>query len=196
VEFPSAIALQMHLLSHEGDRGDGFAAGLKQLGTDLTRVVPSLLAVSLTLVRLGYDVAVTTLAPLAESSRVTASLAVPLTAGETGDALLMQAGEPGAFILLADDLAGHLGPGDPPLQIDRHLALLPTAPNTSIEFVLAELRVVNQALGILIDRGCTPEAAVDEIQRRARTTGGTMGAVGRRILAGLSPTGGGDPPAP
>ena len=68
------MALQLHLLSREGDRGDSFAAGLNQLGADLTHLVPSLLAVSLTLVRLGYDVAVTALAPHAELSRVAASL--------------------------------------------------------------------------------------------------------------------------
>jgi hypothetical protein len=187
VEFTSAMALQLHLLSRDGDRGDSFAAELSQLGTDLTRLVPSLLAVSLTLPRLGYDVAVTALAPQAELSTVVASLALPLVAGESGDALLLQAGDVGAFLLFADDLAGLVGPGYPPIEVDQHLALLPAAPATSIDFVLAELRAVNQAIGTLLDRGFTPETAIADIDRRAVATGRTSGAVSRRILADLSP---------
>jgi hypothetical protein len=188
VEFTSAMASQLHLLSHDDDRGDGFAAGLIQLGTDLTRLVPSLLAVSLTLPRLGYDVAVTALAPRAELSPVAASLAVPLVAGESGEALLLQAADVGAFLLLADDLANLIGPGCPPIEVDRHLDLVPTAPATSIEFVLSELRVVNQAIGMLLDRGFTPETAITDLDRRAAATGLTIGAVSRRMLTELPPT--------
>jgi hypothetical protein len=182
------MALQLHLLSGDGDRGDSFAAGLSQLGTDLARLVPSLLAVSLSLPRLGYDVAVTALAPHAELSAVAASLAVPLVAGESGDALLLQASDAGAFLLLAVDLADLIGPGYPPIELDQQLGRLRTAPATSIEFVLAELRVVNQVIGILLDQGFTPETAIADLDRRAAATGRTIGAVSHRILVDLSPS--------
>jgi hypothetical protein len=187
VEIPSALAQQLHLLSHESDREDDFAAALTQVGTDLARVVPSLLAVSLTLGRLGSDVAVTALAPRAESSRVAASLAIPLTAGELRDALLLQAGDPGAFLVLAEDLAYAGGASHPPPELDRHLTWPTTSSWRSLESVLAELRVVNQAIGVLVDRGLTLDDAVGELERRASATVSTTGAVSRRLLANLPP---------
>jgi hypothetical protein len=188
VEIPSAIALQLHLLSGSGDRGDDFVAGLNRLGTDLTCMVPSLLGVSLTLVRLGYAVAVTALAPNAESTEAAASLAVPLSSGEPGDELVLQAAEPGAFLLLADDLAGLVGPGSPPLEIDRHLTLSSTAAAASFALVLAELRIVNQAIGVLLDRGlASPKAALADLGSRAAAAETTIGSVSRRLLADLRP---------
>jgi hypothetical protein len=194
VEIPAAVVAQLHVLSHTDDRGDGFVAGVNELGAELARVVPSLLAVSLTLVRLGYDVVVTAHAPGAESSDVTASLAVPLSAGEPADRLVLQAAEPGAFLLLAHDLAGLVGPGRVPLEIDRHLAASPAAsPSaspaasaTSFALALADLAIVNQAIGALLDRAVLdPAAALAVLGDRATAARTTIATVSRHLLADL-----------
>jgi hypothetical protein len=194
VEIPAAVVAQLHVLSHTDDRGDGFVTGVNELGAELARVVPSLLAVSLTLVRLGYDVVVTAHAPGAESSDVTASLAVPLSAGEPADRLVLQAAEPGAFLLLAHDLAGLVGPGRVPLEIDRHLAASPAASPSaspaasaaSFALALADLAIVNQAIGALLDRTVIdPAAALAVLGDRAAAARTTIATVSRHLLADL-----------
>jgi hypothetical protein len=194
VEIPAAVVAQLHVLSHTDDRGDGFVAGVNELGAELARVVPSLLAVSLTLVRLGYDVVVTAHAPGAESSDVTASLAVPLSAGEPADRLVLQAADPGAFLLLAHDLAGLVGPGRVPLEIDRHLAASPAASPSaspaasaaSFALALADLAIVNQAIGALLDRTVIdPAAALAVLGDRAAAARTTIATVSRHLLADL-----------
>ncbi|MDQ1673325.1 MAG: hypothetical protein QOC98_1887 [Frankiaceae bacterium] len=190
MEIPAAVVAQLHVLSHTDDRGDGFVTGVNELGAELARVVPSLLAVSLTLVRLGYDVVVTAHAPGAESSDVTASLAVPLSAGEPADRLVLQAAEPGAFLLLAHDLAGLVGPGRVPLEIDRHLAASPSASPAasaaSFALALADLAIVNQAIGALLDRAVLdPAAALAVLGDRAAAARTTIATVSRHLLADL-----------
>jgi hypothetical protein len=194
VEIPAAVVAQLHVLSDADDRGDGFVAGVNELGAELARVVPSLLAVSLTLVRLGYDVVVTAHAPGAGSTAVTASLAVPLSAGEPADRLVLQAAEPGAFLLLAHDLAAFLGPGRVPLEIDRHLtaspaaspAIAPAASAASFALALADLAIVNQAIGALLDRAVLdPAAALVVLGDRAAAAETTIAAVSRHLLADL-----------
>lgn len=187
MEIPSALARQLHLLSLESDRDDDFAAALTELGVGLTRAVPSLLAVSLTLGRLGSAVTVTALAAGSGTGtrRVAASLAVPLTPGEPCDLLLLQAGDPGAFLTLAEDLARAGGVGFPPTELDRHLSWPTPSSWRSLELVLAEMRVVNQAIGVLVDRGFTPGDAAAELDRRAAATLSTTGAVSHQLLEDL-----------
>jgi hypothetical protein len=189
VEIPAAVVAQLHVLSRTDDRGDGFVARVNALGTELARAVPSLLAVSLMLVRLGHDVVVTAHAAGAESTAVTASLAVPLSAGEPADRLVLQAAEPGAFLLLAHDLAGLVGPGRVPLEIDRHLAASPAASATSFALVLADLEIVNQAIGVLLDRAVLdPATALAELRIRAAAAETTIATVSHHLLADLRPT--------
>ena len=120
----AAAALAQHLQGLSGDpaRGDWLAVGLSRLGADLTVAVPSLLAVSFLLVGCGGEIPVSIPAGAADTAAVLASLAVPLSAAEHGDMLLLRAGEEGAFLLLADDLDGLLGHGHPPIEVDGHLS--------------------------------------------------------------------------
>jgi hypothetical protein len=197
VKIPNAVVLQLHHLSRDDDRGEAFVTGLDQLGADLAGVVPSLLAVSLTLVRFGHDVVVPVLASNASTTEVSASLAVPLSAGELGDVLVLFAAEPGAFLLLAHDLAGLVGPGDRSLEVDRHLPAAATASPTrsaaSFALALSEMEDINQAIGALVDQGVPgPQAALDELAGRAAVAGSTIATVSRRLLADLWPPPAGD----
>lgn len=174
----------------DGDRsgrGEQLAAPLKKLSAELAAAVPSLLAVSIVLGRLNMEVTVSAAAHPADTSAVLASLAVPLSGAAPADLLMVRAAEPGAFLLLADDLTARLGPHSPAVELDNHLSMPPVLTPESLAASLADLREVNQGLGVLIEQGLPPEAARAELQRRARDLGTTLGGAGRVLLASLAP---------
>jgi hypothetical protein len=187
VEISSALAEQLQLLDGDPDHPDSLAAGLTQLTSDLAAAVPSLLAVSITLVRLDSEVVISVLARDAAAATVLASLAVPLSDVEPDDLLILRAGEAGVFLLLADDLVGLLGSGCyPNFAVDRHLKLPAVLPGESWETGLGHLRAVNQAIGVLLDRGLPPDAALALLRERAVAGGTTVGAVSRLLLESMS----------
>jgi hypothetical protein len=190
VDITESLAEHLRILGGDPDPGHRLAAGLSQLGRDLAVAVPSCLAVSIVLVRLGGEITVSALARTADPAAVLASLAVPLSAGEPGGLLVMRAGEAGAFLLLADDLDGLLGPDHPPIDVDQHLTLPPVGTGESLAAALADLRAVNQGIGVLLDRGLPPEAARRELQRRAQDTNTSVGVASRVLLASLLPRAG------
>ena len=136
----------------------------------------------------GDEISVSTTA--AAPAAVLASLAVPLSAGSSGGLLILRAGEAGAFLLLADDLDGLLGPGHPPIELDEHLAWPAAANAESLGASLADLSVVDQAIGVLVDRGLPPEAAHRELWRRVGEADTTVAAVSRAV-AGVPAVGSG-----
>ena len=197
MDVAASLALHLQALADDpyrdypdGDRsgrGERLAVPLKRLSTDLAAAVPSLLAVSFVLGLLGREVPVSAASRAAERSAVLASMAVPLSAAAPIDLLLVRAAEPGAFLLLADDLTARLGPHSPAIKLDRHLSMPPVLTTESLAASLTNLRAVNQGLGVLIEQGLTPEAAHAELQRRARDLGTTLGGAGRLLLASLAP---------
>ena len=162
-----AAVLLAELLFVDRDRRHSFEAGLRQLSQDLTVLVPSWLAMAVDLVRLRCEIPVFSSAEADKTDLVRASLAVSLTVVDPGDRLILRAGDAGAFAPLADQLAGRPGPGQPTILVDQHLTwpLVPTG--GSLAAALGDLRAVNQGIGILIDQGLPPEAARQELQRRA-----------------------------
>ena len=188
------LAVELAMLSGDRHRGERLALAMTQLGAAVAGAVPSCLAVSIVLERAAGGTTVSTLARGIDSTAVLASLAVPLSAAEHGDVLILRASEPGAFLLLADDLAGLLGPGDPPMALDRHLSWPSAAAGESLPASVADLSAVNQSLGVLVDQGLLPEAAHEELQRRADDADVTIAAAGRVLLAALPPRAG--PAAP
>lgn len=190
MQITAALAHHLQILSGDPDRGDPdraeqIAAGLTRLGTDVARAVPSCLAVSVILGRWGADVIVGTLTRGEATTPVLASLAVPLSGLDPGDLLILQAGAPGAFLLLSDDLKGLLGPGHPPIELDAHLLLAPVVTGEPLAAALADLRAVNQGIGVLLDRGLTPRAAREELNRQAHDADTTLGVASRVLLDSL-----------
>jgi hypothetical protein len=181
VRITAAVAEQLLLLHGDPDRGHNFVAALSWLGRDVVLAVPSCLAVTITHARLGGEISASTVAAPAP---VLASLAVPLSTVSSGGLLILRAGEAGAFLLLADDLDGLLGPaGHPPIDLDEHLAW-PSAENAkSLCASLADLSAVDQAIGVLVDRGLPPEAAHRELERRVGEGDTTIADVSRALLA-------------
>jgi hypothetical protein len=182
VRITAAVAEQLLLLHEDADRTSNSAAALHRLAQAVMLAVPSCLSVTITLVRLGGDISVSTVTGAATPAPALASLAVPLSAGALGDLLILRAREAGAFLLLADDLGGLLGPGQPPIELDKHLSWPEEPSNESLAASVAGLRVVDQAIGVLVDRGLPPEAAHRELWRRAGEAGTTVAAVSRDLL--------------
>jgi hypothetical protein len=115
--------------------------------------VPSCLSVSIGLVALGSEITVSTVAPGRDSGRVLASLTVPLSAVQPSNTLILRAGEAGAFLLLGDDLDSQLGPGHPPIEVDKHPSAPEPPADESLTAALTDVGAVNQAIGVLIDQG-------------------------------------------
>ena len=166
-------------------------AGLTRLSREVVAVVPSCLAVSIRFSRLGIDVGITAptsgASPVPDPAEVRASLALPLPTSGFGSVLVLQASEPGAFALLADDLTALLGSGREPPELDAHLGPLAASPGSSLADSLADLRLLDRALGVLIDQGWPPEAGEAELHRRAIATGVTVAGVAERLLAPRPP---------
>lgn len=174
----------------DGDRpgrGERLAAPLKELASELAAAVPSCLAVSILLGHLNIEVTIGVAARAADTSAVLASLAVALSTDAPTDMLIVRAAQPGAFLLLADDLTARLGLHRPAVELDRHLSMPPVLTSESLAASLNELGAVNQGLGVLIEQGMPPEAAHEELQRRARALGTTLGGAGRAVPAALAP---------
>jgi hypothetical protein len=189
VRITATLAEQLRLLIDEPGPGDKLAVGLSRLGRDVALAVPSFLAASIVLARMGGEISISTIEGAAEPAGALASLAVPLSAATFGDepcdVLVLRAAAAGAFLLLADDLDGLLGPDHPPIDVDKHLSWPPTPTTESFAASLADLRVVDQAVGVLVDRGLHPDAARRELRGRAGDADTTVSVVSRAVLASL-----------
>lgn len=168
-----------------GSPGDTAILGaLRQLVVDVSGAVPSCVAVSVLLTSFGGTLTVSTLAAGAASTPVLASLRLPLPGPNPAGVLVLQASEPGAFLLLADDLTSQLGGSAGPVVLDDQLAAPPQSTDAT-GVTLTDLSAVNQALGVLLERGLEPERARQELTRRATTAAISLPAVARGLLAAL-----------
>ena len=114
------------------------------------------------------------------ATAVATSLQVPLgswTDLEPGSAVIFYAATTGALVDLAADL-GWLLNLRADVVLDGHLpAQQPEATSG-----LAELSVIHQALGVLIERGMTPQAGREELQTLARESDTTILAVAAQVI--------------
>ena len=140
--------------------------------------VPSALGVAFTIRASPAEVTVSTLDGAAMA--VATSLQVPLgswTDLEPGSAVIFYAATTGALVDLAADL-GWLLNLRAAVVLDGHLP----ARHQGATSGLAELSVIQQALGVLIDRGRTPQAGVYELEHLARESDTTVHAAAARLI--------------
>jgi hypothetical protein len=122
------------------------------------------------------------------SGAVRASLLIPLqpvlvggAATAAGIDLVLYAATPGAFTDLAADLAWLSGQALSEYALNQHLlGLDATTPTDG----LATLSLSNQAIGVLIACGHTPEQAEQELLARAARGGVDRRVAAQQILAG------------
>lgn len=178
---------QLRHLTADPDRADALAAALSGLCVHVEVAVPSWMSVSIVLnspndTDIEADMEVAIVSPGAQDGAgVRSSLAVPLSEVGSPDQLIVRAGEAGAFLLLADDLASRLGRARP-IILDRHLDPPPSGEAAAL---FAGHGVVDQAIGVLLDRGLSPPQARQDLQRRARATGVSLAAAARSLLDAL-----------
>ena len=167
MDFSRALSEQLSALTDAlDDPGVDLQAVLGVLVDDLMIAVPSFLGLTLTL-RLGGD-PITLIA--IDADRVTtagASLQLPLDhlAGAGPDSVaVFYAASPGAFVEMAAETRRAYGL-DSQVVLDSHLA----SPAIGVAGLsgMDDRAAVNQAIGVLIDRGHRPDKAHDELLRRA-----------------------------
>ena len=140
--------------------------------------VPSALGVAFTIRASPAGVTMSTLDGAATA--VGTSLQVPLgswTDSEPGSAVTFYAAATGALVDLAADLGWLLN-----LRADVVLDGKLPARRQAATSGLAELSVIQQALGVLIERGMTPQAGRDELENLARKSDTTVHAVAAQVI--------------
>lgn len=138
---------------------------LLALRCDVQLSVPSFVGLSMMLIVQGQPVTLTSIVE-AEPPAVGASLRLPmaLTSAVPQGSLVLYATTPGAFVDLAADLRYALSAAAGEVALDQDLTL-PTR-ESGITGV-AELSMINRAIGLLMGRGLTPELAMAHLQRQA-----------------------------
>jgi hypothetical protein len=174
---------QLRHLTADPDRADALASALSALCVEVGVAVPSWTSVSIVLASSGdADVEVAIVASDGRGdAHVVSSLAVPLSQLDRKACLVIRARVPGAFLLLADDLASRLGDA-PRIIVDGHLDL--ALDRETAAGMVAGLGVVDQAIGFLLDRGLSPPQAREDLERRAATSGVSVAAAARSLLEG------------
>jgi hypothetical protein len=181
VNVPPDIVVDMALLTEAlGEPGADIGVELLILAKHLRQAVPSFTALTVTIATSAGPFSVTvpdTGTPAATSL----SVQLPSGPGETAR-LMLYAWTPGAFVDLAADLAYALGLELAAVTLDTDLH---PEPATS---TVTDLSTVNQAIGVLIDRGFTVEEADRHLQSGTSGHGDVVGNA-RRVLASVSPAG-------
>jgi hypothetical protein len=193
VNFSHEVTNQLDVLTDAlEDPGTDLPTVLAVLVDDLRTAIPSELGLTVTITQAGDTITLTTVEPLAPAT-TGASLHLPLdevTAANPGSTVTFYAARPGAFVDLAEDIryACRL---DGQVVIDGHLHdPLPAAGARGWTGVtgLAELSVINQAIGVLIELGHPPGTARTVLQHRANQTDTALGATAQHLIDEHTPT--------
>ena len=172
------------LTSALDDPGIDLQAVIGEVAADVTAAVPSFLGLTMTLLLDGRPVTVTAIdADLAAAAGASLQLPLgPLAGAAPGSSVVFYAGRPGAFVDLATDTRYAYGL-DSDVVLDGHLTSNERAvrahPGVSGS---DELRLINQAIGVLIGHGHLPGEAHDELLRRAAHHGRGLPGVAEDLL--------------
>jgi hypothetical protein len=157
---------------------------LRAVAVDSQRAVDSYLGLTMTLIIDGYPITLTAMDP----DDIATSLRLPLDVlgeADPGSVLVLYAAKPGAFVDLAADLSFALGLSPNMIILDDDLA--PTSDSAGLQG-LAEMVQVNQAIGILIERGHLPDSARTELRRLAHHAQTTLHAAAQQLIHTTQPS--------
>lgn len=184
VELPAALRADLDALTEAlGEPGTDLTALVAAVTADIRVAIDSYVAMSLTLLVDGYPLTFTIMDQVAEPPAIGSSVVLPLRvicAAAPGSELVLYAAKPGAFVDLVADLSYAVGIAMDAFVVDAHLEI-----RTGDNSPLLELSQVNQAIGILIERGHTVDGAHTELQRRAAAGRITVHAAARAIVLAL-----------
>ena len=194
MRFRSATVVALAVLTEALDEpAPDLAQMLDRLGEAVSLTVTSLIALS---IRTGVgdaEIELTARAEGRDAGGIRTSLLIPLPARAGGgstpgsrSSLLLYAGQPGAFVDLAADISWITGRALDAFPMDEHLG--PIAEERSAP-ALRELSMVNQAVGVLIERGFLPEEAVRHLDRLVVLAGTVSAATAGVLLSRRSDAG-------
>lgn len=170
MEINAGLAAELAILTEAlDDPGSDVAESLLHLSADARTAVASYLGVMVVIARTDPPIAFTAFEEGVEDGAIRSSLMlVPARVGHDGCvsrvSLILFAGAAGAFVDLAADLSWMTGRRLADVILDQHLSVLVGRPAAG---TLRAASAVNQAVGILVGRGYTPEQANRELDARA-----------------------------
>ncbi len=188
MKVTAALAADLDILTAALDEpGAVVAHSLRQLAADATAAVPTFLGLSVSVARCDPPFTFTAFVEAAGAGDVRTSLRLALSGGDDvgllAVVLVLYAGRPGAFVDLTADLAWLTAQPPSDFVLDQHL---PTLADRCSTTGLFEVSVINQAIGVLIGQGCTPEQAERHLTAEGADAGLSRHAVGLHILVGLN----------
>jgi hypothetical protein len=185
VEITAALAADLAILSLALDEGDtDIVEALRRLVADAKSAVSSYLGLTVTADHALFPLTLTVMEDSAHPGDIATSLLLPLSDdsadGGVPVAVILYAARSGAFIDLAADLCWLTGRQLTDFSLDRHLNLPaePVVPGS-----VQGSSLVNQAIGVLLGRGYTPEQAELEIDARAAAAGHSRSKAASLILS-------------
>jgi hypothetical protein len=192
VRIPSALAEELVLLTDALDiDGVDVASTMQLLTSAVVAAVPSYVGMSVRLTSAYGPVDLATTRGRDPVESVATSIRLPLVSEHPTlippVVIVLYASVPGAFVDLAADLAWLTGRSLDDIGLDTDLHAV--APARTVAS-LSSLSIINQAVGVLVGRGLTPEEALDELD-----TVGSRPAIDRHanavaVLDSLSRPGG------
>lgn len=192
MRFDAATAAALATLTEALDEpGTDIVETISRLGEVVAAAVPSFVAMSFRTGSGDAQIEFTGLSDAHEDlSTVRTSLVIPLShqrdAGSPAaspSALVLYAGQPGAFVDIAADISWITGRPLDSFRIDEHL--IPSGDDGSVT-ALQDASTVNQAVGVLLERGFTMEGARHHLDRLAAMAGVASAAAAAILLGQLS----------
>lgn len=187
MELTPALTADLAVLTAAADDPDvDLEASVRGLADRVRRTVGSFLGVSFTVVVDGYPFTVTALDDPTSLPTIGASLrmSIPVRGpGPPASVLVFYAATPGAFVDLAADITHARRPSAGAVVLDADLQ----PPGDGLGWQLAGLSLIHQAVGVLIARGDTPEAARAELERRAVSGGVDVRTAAADVVASTAP---------
>jgi hypothetical protein len=193
VTITAALAADLRLLTAALDEpGADIAHTLEQLAADTAAGVPSYLGLSVMATRSDPPFTSTHLLDGVIDGDVRTSLQLRLPGHRDGRSpptvvIILYAGSPGAFVDLAADLAWLTARPLTDFALDQHLRM-PAESLTGGR--LRADSAINQAIGVLVGRGYTPQQADWELDTQAGHAGTDRLIAAHLILARLTDGGG------
>lgn len=182
VEMSPALSADLRALTAALDPpGGDLERSLRGLIAAIRVNSPSYLGLTLTLVAGGSPHTIVALEPDGAGAEVRSSALVPLPLlcdVEDGSALVLYAAEVDAFVDLAVDTTVALDRPFEQIVLDQHLALPVPLPVSSI----TAARLENQAVGVLIDRGHSPDTAREELGHLAEASRTSLDVAAESVI--------------
>ena len=183
MDISTALAADLDDLTNALDQPDtGLESVLRAFTSDARAAVRSFSGLTMTIFTEGAPFSFTVLEPRAAEEVAAASLVLPLPLlgpFDAGSHLVLYAARAGAFVDLSADLAFAVDVDLFALCLDEHLEM----PDHTVASGLSDISVVNQAIGVLIDRGNTPDQARAELHRSAGASG--MVGAARQVITSI-----------